>query len=91
MGHGRAEEGHDPVAHHLVDGALVVMDSLHHSFGPIEQRPQGPPAMRVKPDIVLEQTARAESDGRHTGLVSWIMAVYPASWRPFLSWSPCGL
>ena len=25
-----AEEGHDPVAHHLVDGALVPMHRLHH-------------------------------------------------------------
>jgi hypothetical protein len=29
---GRAEEGHDPVAHDLVDGALVVMHGLHHSL-----------------------------------------------------------
>src|SRR5262245_26050272 len=27
-----AEEGHDAVAHDLVDRALVVMDRLHHSF-----------------------------------------------------------
>ena len=26
----RAEERHDSVAHHLVDGTLVVMDGLHH-------------------------------------------------------------
>jgi hypothetical protein len=26
----RAEERHYPVAHHLIDGALVVMDGLHH-------------------------------------------------------------
>ena len=26
----RAEQGHDPVAHHLVDRALVAMDGLHH-------------------------------------------------------------
>jgi hypothetical protein len=30
MGQGRAEEGHDPVAHHLVHGALVTMYRLHH-------------------------------------------------------------
>ena len=30
VGDRRAEERHDPVAHHLVDGALVVMDGLHH-------------------------------------------------------------
>src|SRR5215471_17690924 len=27
-----AAEGHDPVAHHLVDGPLVVMHGLHHAF-----------------------------------------------------------
>ena len=26
----RAEEGHDAVAHHLVDGAFVAVDGLHH-------------------------------------------------------------
>ena len=30
VGQWRAEEGHDPVAHHLVDRALVVMDGFHH-------------------------------------------------------------
>jgi hypothetical protein len=33
--HGLAEERrerHDPVAHHLVDRALVVMDRLHHTL-----------------------------------------------------------
>ena len=30
MGQRRAEERHDPVAHHLVDGALVAVDGLHH-------------------------------------------------------------
>ena len=30
VGEGRAEEGHDPVAHHLVHGALVAVDGLHH-------------------------------------------------------------
>ena len=32
MCHRGSEEGHDPVAHHLIDGALVVMDGLHHAF-----------------------------------------------------------
>jgi hypothetical protein len=41
VGEGRAEEGHDPVAHHLVDGALVAMDRLHHPLEDgIEQRPR---------------------------------------------------
>jgi len=26
----RAEEGHDPIAHHLVHRALVAVDGLHH-------------------------------------------------------------
>jgi hypothetical protein len=30
-----AEQRHDPIAHHLVDGALVVMHGLHH---PLEDR-----------------------------------------------------
>ena len=30
VGEGRAEQRHDPVAHHLVDGALVPMHRLHH-------------------------------------------------------------
>ena len=31
-GEGRAEQRHNPIAHHLVDGALVPMDGLHHSL-----------------------------------------------------------
>jgi len=30
MGQRRAEERHDPVAHHLVHRALVAVDGLHH-------------------------------------------------------------
>ena len=30
VGHRRAEDGHDPVAEHLVHGALVAVDGLHH-------------------------------------------------------------
>ena len=30
VGDRRAEERHDAVAHHLVDGALVAVDGLHH-------------------------------------------------------------
>ena len=30
VGERRAEEGHDAVAHHLVHGALVAVDGLHH-------------------------------------------------------------
>ena len=32
VGERRAEQRHDPVAHHLVDRALVVMHRLHHAF-----------------------------------------------------------
>ena len=32
VGDRRAEQRHDPVAHDLVDGALVAMDGLHHAF-----------------------------------------------------------
>jgi hypothetical protein len=28
----RAEQRHDPVTHHLVDGALVAVDGLHHQL-----------------------------------------------------------
>jgi hypothetical protein len=31
----RAEERHDPIAHHLVDGALVAVHRLHH---PLDHR-----------------------------------------------------
>ena len=32
MGQGRTEESHDPVAHHLVHGALIVVHGFHHAF-----------------------------------------------------------
>src|SRR5262245_28109408 len=32
VGQRRPKERHDPVAHDLVDSALVAMDGLHHSF-----------------------------------------------------------
>jgi hypothetical protein len=36
------EEGHDAIAHELVDGALVVGDGLHH---PLEHRVQQLPRL----------------------------------------------
>ena len=39
MGDGRAEQRHDAVAHHLVDGSLVAVDGLHHA---LEDRVQEP-------------------------------------------------
>jgi hypothetical protein len=35
VGQRRAEQRHDPVAHHLIDRALVAMDGFHH---PLEHR-----------------------------------------------------
>jgi hypothetical protein len=32
VGERRAEQRHDPVAHHLVDGALVAVHGLHHAL-----------------------------------------------------------
>ena len=32
MGNGRAEEGHNPIPHHLVDGALVAVHGLDHAL-----------------------------------------------------------
>ena len=32
VGHRRPEQRHDAIAHDLVDGALVVMDGLHHAL-----------------------------------------------------------
>jgi hypothetical protein len=32
MSQRRAEERHDPIAHDLVDSALVAMDGLHHQL-----------------------------------------------------------
>jgi hypothetical protein len=32
VGQGRPEQGHDPVAHHLVHRALVAVDGVHHVF-----------------------------------------------------------
>jgi hypothetical protein len=32
MRHRGAEEGHDPIAQHLVDRAFVTMDGVHHAL-----------------------------------------------------------
>ncbi len=42
VGERRAEEGHDAVAHDLVDGALVAVDRLHH---PLEDGVEEPPGV----------------------------------------------
>jgi hypothetical protein len=30
MGNRRAKQGHNAIAHHLIDGTFVAMDSRHH-------------------------------------------------------------
>jgi hypothetical protein len=42
VGHRGAEQGHDPVAHDLVDGALVAVDGVHH---PLEDGIEQPPGL----------------------------------------------
>ena len=54
VGQRRAEEGHDPVAHDLVHGALVAVDSFHH---PLEDRIEQLP--RLLGIAVGEQLHRA--------------------------------
>ena len=62
VGERRAEEGHDPVSHDLVDGALVVVNGLHHA---LEHRVEQSP--RLLGVAVGEQLHRAlqirEQDG----------------------------
>jgi hypothetical protein len=48
VGEGRAEERHDPVPHHLVDGALVLMDRFHHP----QREACAPPRDRGRPEEV---------------------------------------
>jgi hypothetical protein len=56
-----AEEGHDPVAHRLVDGTLVVVDGLHHAFEHgIEQLP-GPPRVAVGEQLPMDPFRSANS------------------------------
>ena len=41
VGDRRTEERHDPVAHDLVDGALVAVDGLHHQLEDRIENPAG--------------------------------------------------
>ena len=41
VGEGRAEQRHDAVAHHLVHGALVAVDRLHHPLQDGVEQPAG--------------------------------------------------
>ena len=56
------EERHDPVAHHLVYGALVAVDGLHH---PLEDGIQELPGLLGVP--VGEQLHRALEVGEQHG------------------------
>ena len=42
VGERRAEQRHDAVTHHLIDGALVAVDGLHHPF---EHRIENPSSL----------------------------------------------
>jgi hypothetical protein len=62
VGERGAEERHDPVAHHLVHRALVVMDGLHH------QREDGIENLaRLFGIAVAEQLHRALDVGEEDG------------------------
>ena len=62
VGERRAEERHDPVAHDLVDRALVAVDGLHH---PLEHRVEELP--RLLGVAVGEQLHRALQVGEEHG------------------------
>ena len=64
VGHRRAEERHDPVAHHLIHRALVVMDGLHH---PLQDRIEESPRLLGVP--VGEELHRALEVGEQHGHV----------------------
>ena len=58
----RAEEGHDPVAHDLVDGALVVVDGFHHV---LEDRIEEPPRFfRIAVREELHRTLEIRQENR---------------------------
>ena len=62
VGERRSEERHDPIAHHLVDRALVAVDGLHHPF---EDRVEELPGLLGVP--VREQLHRALEVGEEHG------------------------
>ena len=75
VGQRGAEERHDPVAHHLVDGALVAMDGLHHALEDgVEELP------RLLGVAVGQQLHRALEVGEeHRDLLA--LAFEGGSWR----------
>ena len=75
VGERRAEERHDPVAHDLVDGALVAVDGLHH---PLEHGVEE--LARLLGVAVGEQLHRALEVGEeHGDLLA--LALERGSWR----------
>ena len=62
VGERRAEQRHDAVAHHLVDGALVAVDGLHH---PLEHRVEQLPGLLGV--AVGDQLRRALEVGEQDG------------------------
>ena len=75
VGERRAEERHDAVAHHLVDGALVAVDGLHHALEDgIEE------LARLLGVAVGEQLHRALEVGEEDGDLL-ALALEGAPWR----------
>jgi hypothetical protein len=57
------EEGHDPVAHHLVDGALVAVNGLHH---PLENRIEDlARLLRIAVSEELHRALEVREENRH--------------------------
>jgi hypothetical protein len=62
VGERRAEQRHDPVAHHLVHGALVTVDGFHHLLEDLVED-----AARLLGIAVREQLHRALHVGEEHG------------------------
>src|SRR5438128_3804841 len=63
VGERRAEERHDPVAHHLVHRALVAVDGLHHAF---EDRVKDPARLfGIAVGKQLHRTLQVSEEHRH--------------------------
>ena len=75
VGERRAEERHDPVAHHLVHRALVAVDGLHH---PLEHGVEE--LARLLGIAVGEQLHRALEVGEEDGDLL-ALALERGSWR----------
>jgi hypothetical protein len=82
VGHGRPEQRHDPVAHDLVDGALVAVDRFHH---PLDDRVQDLPGfLRV---AVSEQFQRSFEVGEET--VTCLRSPSRAALAVRIFWARC--